>query len=324
MIKTEKEKIKTILAQSFKKTDKTQFYFVKGLKQYSNSIVVKGKNNFDKKILNDVKLILRQELKNSVIELYEWIDTVGGLIPKKNIYKIPFFDTEDIKEFNPWRVCPIGEYWVRRHDRQKKHLEDVDGHCRKNTSGKDLIRGDEIDQIAKSKKFLNIPSKVNKGLAEFENCDLYDDLISGWTAYWNEIFNINPPLLPNFVKALIATESHFDPKAFNPKNPKRIGPARGLTQITLQTQKELSGEIKDLKDHFVILTEEEIYDPNKNICAAIRWLFRKQETAKSRLKREPTWEEVLMEYKGKLKSKTKETVEVRKKLKEYLGKLNAK
>jgi len=31
-----------------------------------------------------------------------------------------------------------------------------------------------------------------------------------------------------------------------------------------------------------------------------------------------------MEYKGKLKSKTKETVEVRKKLKEYLGKLNAK
>jgi hypothetical protein len=70
MIKTEKEKIKTILAQSFKKTDKTQFYFVKGLKQYSNSIVVKGKNNFDKKILNDVKLILRQELKNSVIELY--------------------------------------------------------------------------------------------------------------------------------------------------------------------------------------------------------------------------------------------------------------
>jgi DUF2075 family protein len=46
----------------------------------------------------------------------------------------------------------------------------------------------------------------------------------------------------------------------------------------------------------------------------IRHLFRKRETAKWVLKREPTWLEVLMDYKGRLKSRTKRTQEVKEKL----------
>lgn len=322
MDKNKKEAIKKVLEKNFSKSNKAKFFFTKGLKEFSSSLIIKTQNTLDQAKIDQVEIVLRKEINDPAIELLQWIDTIGGLIPKKNIYKIPFFDTEDIKEYNPWRLCPIGEYWVRRHDRQKKTLEDVDGHCRKNHSGKDLIKADEIDQIAKTRKFLDVITKPRKGLSEYNNNNIYDDLIAGWTAYWNDQFKIEPPLHPNDVKVLIATESGFDPNEENKSNPSKIGPARGLMQITADTQKRLSGEKKELKDHLINLSDNEIYDPNKNICAGVRWLFRKRETAKARLKREPSWEEVLMEYKGKLKSKTRESESIRRKIKKFLRELN--
>lgn len=320
MEKTKKIKIKEILTQRFSKNDKALFYFVKGLKNHSNSIVIKAKKNFDKAQFDELNFLLRKELNDPSIEFLGWIDTVGGLIPKKNIYKIPFFNTEEIEVYNPWRVCPIGEYWVRRHDRQKTHLEDVDGHCRRNKSKKDIIVGDEIELISNHSLFVNSKKKLLKNDLGFrQRGNKYNGLISGWTAYWNDLFKIDPPLLPTYVKALIATESSFDTNETNPHNPPKIGPARGLGQITEDTQRSLSGEKKELKDHFVILSGIDIYNPNKNICATIRWLFRKRETAKARLKREPTWEEVLMEYKGRLKSHTKDTEKIRKDLRKYIN-----
>lgn len=325
MIKIQKEKINSILAKKFTKKDKIQFYFVKGIKKYSNSIIIKNKLKLDFGKNKNIESSLRNELKNPLVELFDWIDVVGGLIPRKNIYKIPFFNTKEIKEFNPWRVCPIGEYWVSRHDRKKKHVEDVNGHCRKNYKGRDLIKGEEVGEIAQTEKFKKVKIKTGKGiLNKHKDSDVYNDLIAGWTAYWNDQFKISPPLSPNFVKVLIATESGFNPKAINPRNSTKIGAARGLMQITVDTQNRLSGKNKELKDYFVILTNEEIYDPNKNICAGVRWLFRKRETAKARLKHEPDWEDVLMEFKGRLKSKTQETQRIRKEIREYLGILDEK
>ncbi len=319
-----KKVIKEVLVMNFSKKDKAKFFLIKGLKQFSNSLIIKTQANLDQKKIDQIELILQKKVNDPTIELLLWIDTIGGLIPKHYLYKTPFFDTEDIKEYNPWRVCPIGEYWVRRHDRQKKSLEDVDGHCRKNHNGKDLFNSDEIDQIAKTEKFLSVITKSKNNLKEYDNSNHYDDLIAGWTAYWNDQFKTSPPLHPDFVKALIATESGFDPNEVNPRNSLKIGPARGLMQITVDTQKRLSGEKKELKNHFVILSDDEIYDPNKNICAGIRWLFRKREIAKSRLKLEPSWEDVLMEYKGKLKSNTTESKKIRKDIKKFLGELNGK
>ena len=279
MIKMQKEKIKSIFVKNFINKDKIQFYFVKGISKYSDSIIIKNKSECDSEKIKEVEIILRNELKNPLVELLDWVDTVGGLIPRKYLYKVPFFDTKEIKEFSPWRVCPFGEHWVSRHNRQKKNLEDS---------------------------------------------DTYNDLITGWTAYWNDQFKIDPPLSPNLVKILIATESGFNPKAKNPNNPSKIGPARGRLQITVDTQNRLSGKGKELKDHFVVLVNEDIYDPNKNICAGVRWLFRKRETAKARLKYEPTWEDVLMEFKGRLKSKTVETQKIRAQIQSYLRVLNEK
>lgn len=320
MEKAKKIKIKEILSQRFSKNDKALFYFVKGLKNHSNSIVIKANKNFDKVQFDELNLLLRKELSDPSMELLGWIDTVGGLIPKKNIYKIPFFNTEEIKEYNPWRVCPTGEHWVRRHDRQKKALEDVDGHCRKNKSKKDILIGDEIDLITTNSLFLNSVPKLAPNELGFKGSgSKYDSLISGWTAYWNDLFKITPQLPPSYVKALIATESSFDPNGYNPLNSPNIGPARGLGQITEDTQRSLSGNKKELKDHFVILSDDtDVYDPNKNICANVRWLFRKRETARARLRREPTWEEVLMEYKGRLKSRTKKTEDIRQELRKYI------
>lgn len=325
MVKTSKEKIKSIITKQFTKKDKIQFYFVKGIKKYSNAIITKNKSELDPEKIKKLEVLLRNELKNPLIELLNWVDTIGGLIPRKNIYKVPFFDTKEVKEFNPWRVCPVGEYWVSRHDREKKHLEDVDGHCRKNHKGRDLIKGNEIGEIAQSEKFKKIKIKTTKGIInKLEDSDTYNDLITGWTAYWNDQFKLDPPLNPNFVKVLIATESGFNPKAKKPNNPSKIGAARGLMQITVDTQNRLGGKNKELKDHFVVLTNEDIYDPNKNICAGVRWLFRKRETARARLKHEPTWEDVLMEFKGRLKSKTQKTQEIREQIKDYLRVLNEK
>jgi hypothetical protein len=73
--------------------------------------------------------------------------------------------------------------------------------------------------------------------------------------------------------------------------------------------------VKGLQNYFVILDDDDIWDPNKNICASIRWLFRKRETAKAVLKREPTWEEVLLDYKGVVKSKTDYAIDERRKIK---------
>lgn len=320
-----KKTIKEVLEKNFLKSDKAEFYFVKGLKQFSKTVIIKAKKSIENDKVIQVRGQLRKELKDPVVDLLQWIDTVGGVIPKKNIYKIPFFITEDIKEYNSWRVCPVGEYWVRRHDRQKKTIEDVDGHCRKNYKGRDLIKGDEIEEISQTKKFQKIKIKTGQGIInKHKDSDVYNDLITGWTAYWNDQFKIDPPLPPNFVKILIATESGFNPKAKNLSNPPQIGPARGLMQITVDTQNRLSGKGKELKDHFVVLTDEDIYNPNRNICAGIRWLFRKRETARARLKHEPTWEEVLMEFKGRLKSKTQKTQEIREQIENYLRALDEK
>ena len=324
MEKLKKEKIKSILTQFFFKADEAEFYFVKRLKQFSDSILIKSKKVDSEKSL-EANLVLKKELADPAIELLNWIDTVGGIIPKKNVYKIPFFSTSEIKEINLWRVCPIGEHWVRRHDRQKKHLEDVDGHCRKNKSKKDQLKGDEIDLISKHELFKNPQLKATPNNLGFEKVgktgNQFDNLINGWVAYWNDVFKTDPPLHPNFVKALMATESGFNPKSIAPNNNKKIGFARGLMQITERTQRQLAGDEKELKDHLVILDDEEVWDPNKNICAGIRWLFRKREIVKSQIKRDPTWREVLMGYKGRIDSQTNKTKDVQKKLNKFLKQL---
>ena len=48
-----------------------------------------------------------------------------------------------------------------------------------------------------------------------------------------------PDVPVHIIKAVIATESSFDPKAFNPETGSPTGPSRGLMQITMPTARGL-------------------------------------------------------------------------------------
>lgn len=98
------------------------------------------------------------------------------------------------------------------------------------------------------------------------------------------------------MKALIESESRFNPMAMAP-NKKPAGPARGLVQLTEQTIKILKDHKGEITDHYVDISNEELFEPEKNICAAIRWLFRKREILQKNLNRSPDWLETIAEYK---------------------------
>lgn len=155
---------------------------------------------------------------------------------------------------------------------------------------------DEIELVFKNYDRKNI---VYPGKLAQKNGDKYDDLIAVWTDYFNKKFNANPPLDPDMVKALIASESDFreDP----PGNPKATGIAQITPKafITLQNPK---GETKDFI--FIDIRKKDLKNPDIAIPMGVRWLFRKSRLAEGKLGHPPNHEEIILEYKGLLKSKT--------------------
>lgn len=319
-----KQKIINILKLLFKKEDRVKFYFVKKSKlpkEHHQRIIFKTRKNIFPETMKTAETQFKAELKEEGWEFLRWNDAIKNGLSQSKIYKTPFFDSRNIEIKNPWRSCPIGEYWVKRHPKHLKtgKITDHDGHCRRNSSGKDLLMGEEIDLIISNELFKKPKVKVTTNNLGYRiNGNKYDDLISGWTAYWNDVFKLDNPLHPNYVKVLMATESSFLSKSKASNQSKDIGAARGLIQLTEQTYKILKNHKGELKDHLVELDENELWEPNKNIAASIRWLFRKRETAKSTLKREPSWEEVLWDYKGVLKSNTAYAKDQKRKIKEKL------
>lgn len=272
-------------------------------KKYSDvDLFIKAKSKNEQ--LKNYVLKLESSLEESDLpykfDIVLWEDLFPEYKKEINKSKKLIWSTDEIEVRSPWRVCPIGQHWVRRHDRlnSKGKLEDVDGHCRKNRSKKDVLKSDEIELISKSKIFKDAKKNPMSLVIDRKKFDDYDDLIAGWVAYWNDVFKPEILLTVEMVKILIFTESSFKPNTVTPNESKEIGPARGIIQITEQTWRILKDPSGELKDHLVDIKKEELLDPNKNISAGIRWLFRKRETLKKRIKREPTWEEVLLEYKG--------------------------
>ena len=210
-----------------------------------------------------------------------------------------------------WRMCGIGRHWVNRHGRRvrksRQHPKGytiVNGHCRSNPSKKDQLYLAEIQAIVEKyfktldKKFL--PTNNNLGYAKGNE---FDQLIAGWTKYWNDIFKPKIKLDPNLVKALIATESSFIPestlKRGNQDNP------HGLMQLLKSTIDILKDEKGELKDFLINLNYNNAYIAELNICAGIRWLFHKKNLLEARRKKEAPWSDVVIEYKSYWKALTK-------------------
>lgn len=203
-----------------------------------------------------------------------------------------------------WRVCPIGKHYVREHSEHtppsKKHPRGEviirQAHCANNPSRKDVLSFDELQEIS-NKYFSKLSGPPTSNvLKEYTQSDDFDDLIRGWVFYWNDILGLNDLLDPNYMKALIATESGFDPKTDNKVN-KKVH-AHGLAQITDQTWRVLKNHNGELTDYLIVLSKEDLYEPSASICAGVRWLFRKKVTASAKLGRPATWEEAVIDYKG--------------------------
>ncbi len=223
--KEEKSKIKQLMKSIFYRDDNISFFFLKKSKVKSDfeyQIPFKTKKKVSVEKVNSSQKQLQKET-GIPWEFIQWSKFIEQIAPESKIFKTPFFDTQDIEIKNPWRVCPIGEHWVRRHPKNLKtgKVTDHDGHCRDNPSKKDLLKGDEMELIATSDLFLKPKVKVSKNnlkmpLVSLEKQNQYDELISGWTAYWNDVFQLKSPMHPNHVKALIASESTFNPQAKAP------------------------------------------------------------------------------------------------------------
>ena len=217
--------------------------------------------------------------------------------------------TDDSKpKIHPWRSCPIGSHWVVTHPlrvppskKRPGYITSRDGHCAdnpyrsKNKVVPDYLSRSEIHKIS-NEYFSQLTGSPKADALGFPDGNKYDVFIRGWTKYWNEVLNPDEPLDPDLVKAIIFSESTFNPDA-GKKSKKKDAP-RGLMQIMDSTRGILADEKGELKDHLVNLTEEDAYDPNLNIAAGIRWLFRKKEIASSKLKRKATWDEAVAEYKS--------------------------
>ena len=163
------------------------------------------------------------------------------------------------------------------------------------------LDGAEIEIVFKNynRKGLVYPTKGK--LKEYKDADKYDEVIAVWVDYFNKKFNVDHPLDPDVVKALIASESSFNP---DPLKNRKI--ALGIAQLTKKTFKILldpKGETKEFI--FKDFRQKDLKDPNISIPMAVHWLHRKIETAASKLNRAPNHEEVILEYKGLLISSTK-------------------
>ena len=132
-----------------------------------------------------------------------------------------------------------------------------------------------------------------------KKADTYDEVIAVWTDYFNKKLNAEPPLDPDVVKALIASESDFR------LDPSENKIAFGIAQITKNTWKIIQDPKGETKDFiFSKIRQKDLKDPNIAIPISVRWLLYKSKRAEAKLGRAPTPEEIILEYKGLLKSKS--------------------
>lgn len=161
------------------------------------------------------------------------------------------------------------------------------------------LKREEIVETFKKYGKRDIPYPTSGKISEHKSADKHDELIAVWTDYFNSKLKAQPPLNPDVFKALVASESGF--RSETPEN--KI--AFGITQITKQTLAILQDPRGEAKDFiFSDVRQKDLKNPEIAIPLGIRWLIYKSKRAAAKLGRQPTHEDIILEYKGLLKSKT--------------------
>lgn len=161
------------------------------------------------------------------------------------------------------------------------------------------LKREEISEVFKNHRRKGILFPTAGKIARPKNADNYDELIAVWVDYFNNKLKTEPPLDPDVFKALLASESTF--RHHTPEN--KI--AFGIAQITKQTWSILQ-DPKGEATEFVFsdIRQKDLRDPNIAIPMGIRWLMYKSKRAAAKLGKQPSHEDIILEYKGLLKSKT--------------------
>lgn len=180
------------------------------------------------------------------------------------------------------------------------------------------LKREDIEEVFKShhKKGISYPTAGK--ISEHKTADDYDELIAVWTDYFNAKLKTDPPFDPDVFKALLASESGFRPHT--PEN--RI--AFGIAQITKQTWTILQNPKGEAKEFiFNDIRQKDLKDPTIAIPMGIRWLMYKSQRAAAKLGRPPSHEEIILEYKGLLKSKSQYKKDALSSYRKYYGKLKS-
>ncbi len=191
-----------------------------------------------------------------------------------------------------------------------------DEHLR-HFSGNYLNRED-IEQSFKDYNQKDIPYPTSGKILDHKTADDYDELIAVWTDYFNKILRVNPPLDPDVFKALIASESGF--RIHAPENKTAFGIAQ-ITQQTWTILQDPDGESREFIFNKIRL--KDLKDPNIAIPMGIRWLNYKSQRAAAKLGRQPNHEEIILEYKGLLKSNSLYKTKALENYKRYYAKLKS-
>jgi len=192
-----------------------------------------------------------------------------------------------------------------------------DQHLRR-LPGTYLTRED-IDGVFKGHNRKGISYPTAGKISEHKAADDYDELIAVWTDYFNTKLNTDPPFDPDVFKALLASESGF--RLHTPEN--KI--AFGIAQITKQTWTILQDPKGEAKEFiFNEIRQKDLKDPTIAVPMGIRWLMYKSKRAAAKLGRQPTHEEIILEYKGLLKSKSQYKKDALSSYRKYYGRLKSK
>ncbi|MBY0384409.1 hypothetical protein K2X05_04550 [bacterium] len=181
------------------------------------------------------------------------------------------------------------------------------------------LKREEIEESFKKYNKKDLVYPASGKILEHLDADKYDDLIAVWTHYFNDKLKVTPPLDPDVFKALLASESGFQLDI--PKNKKAFGIAQ-ITRDTWMIIQDPKGEAKEFI--FNKIRQKDLKNANIAIPMGVRWLIYKSKRAAAKLGRQPTHEEIILEYKGLLKSKSKYKENALSSYRKYYGQLKGK
>jgi len=174
------------------------------------------------------------------------------------------------------KMAPPGHHVVSRQIRISKTGIKfyVKAHVRKNRGRKIVLLPENILYLYwHGDQEYPLLGKI-KGFEEFSELD---SVIQFWLSYWKEFGLVFPSdLTPLLIKAIIAKESSFRPRASA-----RGSTAYGLMQITDKTRRD----VKNINDGIIDLERKDLEDPVISIAMGIRWLSYKYSSIGKGVKR---------------------------------------